>query len=190
MKAMQKAQKRYKVQYDRKSTKTKYRLGDWVLVRFPHEETGKQRKLSQPWHGPFRVVSCDNPDITVVKIYFPQDGQIQIHQTRVTPCPDDFPAGYYWYGQKKHSPGRPPQWLETLADVFSDGNDHSDSVAAQEPTVPGQSDPLSSPEDDTDTESESEPDDEDTIPQPVRNRVKPPERLMQLSSGRASSGEG
>lgn len=196
VKAMQKAQKRYKVQYDRKSAKTKYRLGDWVMVRFPHEETGKQRKLSQPWHGPFRVVSCDNPDLTVVKIYFPQDGSIRIHQTRVTPCPDDFPAGYYWYGRRRHSPGRPPQWLETLADVITDDdNGHSNAVAAQEPTVSTRSDTEDV------TESESEPDDEDATPQPesdrthssrytFRNRVKPPERLMRLSSGRAPSKEG
>ena len=131
------------------------------MVRFAHEETGKQRKLSQPWHGPFRVVSCDNPDLTVVKIYFPQDGSIRIHQTRVTPCPDDFPAGYYWYGQRRHSPGQPPQWLETLADVITDDdNDHSNAVAAQEPTVST----LSDTEDVI--ESESEADEEDATPQP------------------------
>jgi len=104
VKSMRQAQKRYKIKYDRNAGQTKYRIGDWVLVKFPHEETGKQLKLSQPWHGPFRVVSCDDPDLTVVKIYFPQDEQIQIHQTRVTPCPADFPAGYLWYGRKRHSP--------------------------------------------------------------------------------------
>ena len=27
-------------------------IGDWVLVYFAQDETGKNRKLSQPWHGP------------------------------------------------------------------------------------------------------------------------------------------
>ena len=63
------------------------------------------------------MVGCDDPDITVVKVYFPQDKLIQVHQTRVTPCPEHIPAGYYWYGRKKRSPGRPPAWLTALTDV-------------------------------------------------------------------------
>ena len=39
-------QRKYKTQYDRKATQHKYQIGDWVLVRFPNEESGKQRKLS------------------------------------------------------------------------------------------------------------------------------------------------
>ena len=54
--------------------------GDWVLVRFPHDKIGKSRKLSQPWHGPYRVVDVNYLDLTVSKVYF---GVIQIRQTRV-----------------------------------------------------------------------------------------------------------
>ena len=91
-----------------------YRVGDWVLVKFPADETGKARKLSRPWHGPYRVVDIRQPDVTVVKVYRPQDGRIQIHQTRVTPCPPAFPAGYFWYGDKRPRPGRPPKWVDEL----------------------------------------------------------------------------
>ena len=45
-KCIQQAQKRYKKYYDRKAAPRPYQVGDWVLVKFPHEETGKQRKLS------------------------------------------------------------------------------------------------------------------------------------------------
>ncbi len=45
------------------------------------DEQGIARKLSQPWYGPFRIVSCTQPDITVVKVYLPQNGQIKVHQT-------------------------------------------------------------------------------------------------------------
>ena len=69
------------------------------------------RKLSRPWHGPYRVLTLDDPDITVVKVYYPQDGQIQIHQSRVKPCPD-FPAGFHWYGSHRRGPGRPPKWVD------------------------------------------------------------------------------
>jgi transposase InsO family protein len=40
------AQKKYKHHYDKKTRPVPFRLGDWVLVRFPQEESGKQRKLS------------------------------------------------------------------------------------------------------------------------------------------------
>ena len=66
-------------------------------------ETGKNRKLSQPWQGPYRILQRNDPDITASKVYFPNDGQIQVHQQRVTRCPPELVAGYYWYGAAKHS---------------------------------------------------------------------------------------
>ena len=32
----------------------------------------------------------------------------------MTQCPIDFPAGYYWYGRKQHSPRKIPRWLEDI----------------------------------------------------------------------------
>ncbi len=52
---IQHLQQRHKDLYNRKASGKVYQLGDWVLVKFPREETGKQRKLSRPWHGPYRV---------------------------------------------------------------------------------------------------------------------------------------
>ena len=50
----------------------------------------------------------------VINVYFPQDGQIRVHQSRVCLCPQDFPAGYYWYGGKRKGPGCPPKWVDRL----------------------------------------------------------------------------
>ena len=75
--SIQKAQKRYKKNYDKRSQDSTMRVGDWVLVRFPQEESGRFRKLSRPWHGPYRVTSLDSPDITVSKVYFPGDDALQ-----------------------------------------------------------------------------------------------------------------
>ena len=72
------AQRKYKTQYDRKATQHKYRIGDWVLVRFPDEESGKQRKLSRPWHGPYRVLSRNDRDITVINVYFPKTTRFKL----------------------------------------------------------------------------------------------------------------
>ena len=88
-----------------------------MLVKFPADESGKmRRKLSRPWHGPYRVIKINKPDVTIEKIYMyrSQDGSIQIHTSRVTPCPDEFPAGYFWYGSHRHSPGHPPQLVDRL----------------------------------------------------------------------------
>ena len=57
LKTTREAQRRYKRQYDKTAKTSKFRVGDWVLVYFPQDETGKTRKLSLPWHGPYRVVS-------------------------------------------------------------------------------------------------------------------------------------
>ena len=85
-----------------------------MLVKFPQEEQGKGRKLSHPWHGPYRVVSRNDPDVTVTKVYYPQEGSIQIHQERVCFYPPEFPAGYFWYGKRRHVVGRPPKWVQAL----------------------------------------------------------------------------
>ena len=81
------------------------------MIYFPQDKTGKSRKLSHPWHGPYRITSRDDPDITATKIYFPDDPSIQVHQTRVQHCPPSLPSGFYWYGAKRSKPGRPPKKL-------------------------------------------------------------------------------
>ena len=109
---IQRAQKRYKEQYDRNSRDPDIRVGEWVFVRFPQEEIGKLRKLSRPWHGPYRVVQKQGPDIKATKVYYPQHGEIRVHLSRICRCPDNFPAGYFWYGGRRKGPGRPPKWVD------------------------------------------------------------------------------
>ena len=108
------SQHHYKKYYDRKARAKQFFLGDWVLVRFPQEESGRQRKLSRPWHGPYRITELNTPDVTVVPVYFPEKGSIQVHQTRVCPCPSKLPAGFYWYGGNRRSPGKVPKWLHQV----------------------------------------------------------------------------
>ena len=115
--SIKQAQAKYKKVYDRKSVPSRLQVGDWVLVRFAQEEVGKMRKLSRPWHDPYRILSREEPDVTVTKVYFPEDKAIRVHLSRVTPCPSEFPRGFYWYGTKRHSPGRPPKWVQQLLDT-------------------------------------------------------------------------
>ena len=92
--SIQAAQVRYKKYYDKKSHSVKYQVGEWVLIHFPHEETGRQRKLSQPWHGPYRITEENDPNVMAVKGYFPEEGTIQVHKNPVCPCPPQIPTGY------------------------------------------------------------------------------------------------
>ena len=61
-----------------------------------------------------RVTQINDPDITVMKVFFPDDGLIQVHRTRVCPCPEQLPARFYWYGGNRKSAGKVPRWVERL----------------------------------------------------------------------------
>ena len=119
-KNIQQAQKKYKENFDRQATHRQYKVGEWVFIRFPKEESGKKRKLSRPWHGPYRITACREPDVTATKVYKPGDDAIQVHQSRVCPCPQGFPPGYYWYGRSQKGPGRPPKWVDQLLDKMEE----------------------------------------------------------------------
>ena len=132
LKRIRKAQKQYKSQYDMKQHQVELKTGDWVLVYFPKDEAGRNRKLSRPWHDPYHVIKKQDPDVTLCKVYFPQENNIQVHQMRIQPCPINFPAGYYWYGFKRAGPGHPPKWVQRLMSTdeptvtLDEDNDESD----------------------------------------------------------------
>ena len=61
-----------------------------------------------------------DPDVTTTKVYFPQEGQIQVHRQCVTRSPPALVTVYYWYGPKKRSE-KVPQWIRDL--TKADEND-------------------------------------------------------------------
>lgn len=141
--SIQEAQRSYKSQYDKRANTVDFRLGDWVFVRFPEEETGKKRKLSRPWYGPFRVIARHDPNLTVRKVYFPEDSPKTVHQLRVCLSPDMLPAGFYWYGAKRRSSGRTPTWLQRMLNAAT----HDDAVRPTSPDVPRSKSPEPRSED-------------------------------------------
>ena len=60
------------------------------------------------------MITLDEPDVTLIKIYYPQHDPIKVHQSRVKHCPPDLPAGSFWYGSKRSGPGCPPKWTEEI----------------------------------------------------------------------------
>ena len=65
-------------------------------MSFPADEAGRMQKLAS------RVLGTNEPDVTVERSKY---GTIQVHKTRVTPCPDAFPAGHHWYGDRRTGGG-------------------------------------------------------------------------------------
>ena len=57
-KSISKVQQNQKDKYNRHTNSSKLRVGDWILIHFPQDENGKYCKLSRPWHGPYRIISC------------------------------------------------------------------------------------------------------------------------------------
>ena len=91
-----------------------------VLIHFPHEETGRLRKLSRPWHGPYRITEENDPDVTAVKVYFLEEG------------PPRMPTGFYWYSGNRKSPGKVPKWLhQLLAEQRSVDKEHIDEATTE-----------------------------------------------------------
>ena len=59
---------------------TATRVGNGLLIYF------SSMKLVS-WHGPYRITSCSDLDVTAVKTFFPTDSPMQVHQSRVKECP-------------------------------------------------------------------------------------------------------
>ena len=122
VKSIRKAQKRYKAQYDKHAAPSDMKASEWVFVHFPQEQTGWMRKLSCPWHGPYRICTSSGPDVSVTRVYFPGE----VHLKRVMPCPPYLPAGFFWYGPKHKSPDNPPRWVETMMSASRQLTDKSE----------------------------------------------------------------
>ena len=67
---IQNAQRKYKTQYGKrtKTSPNQYKIGDWVLIKHPQDETGANRKLSRPWYGPFRITRLESTGIIAEQI--------------------------------------------------------------------------------------------------------------------------
>ena len=78
-----------------------------------------------------------------MKVYYPQEGKLHVHQSRVCVCPQEFPAGFYWYGGKRKGPGCPPKWVDRLLQSGS-----ADNTPPLSNGAPDRTDDRQQPEDD------------------------------------------
>ena len=68
----------------RKAVPRPLHVGDWELERLPVEESGKNQKLAHPWYCPYRIISLQDPDVTVVQVYKSPDKWRHVHLSHVT----------------------------------------------------------------------------------------------------------
>jgi len=84
----------------------------------------------------------------VVPFFGVEFGEIKVHQSRVATCPPAFPAGYYWYGANRHSPGRPPKWTRKLLEK---GPELEEDTVEEDPDKSEENEPTSKEPDDGET---------------------------------------
>ena len=53
--------------------------------KHPQDGSGQWRKLSRPWHGPYRVTNKTDPDITYVKVHSYQPSRFLLEYPAKTP---------------------------------------------------------------------------------------------------------
>ena len=75
------------------------------------------------------------PDITVTKMYYPEEDSLQVYLSRVQPCPPTFPHGFYWYGGKQYSPGKIPHWVQSLLEETEDTTPRYNYATVSKPVL-------------------------------------------------------
>ena len=93
--SVKKAQKRQKVVYDRSTRHPKLLAGDRVFLLKPAEKTGEARKLSRPYHGPYRVVEVNANDTYIHRVDTPQEEPILVSIQRLKQCPSEIPDEFW-----------------------------------------------------------------------------------------------
>ena len=100
LESVHKAQDKQRTFYDRQSTKSKFRVGDRVIVFMPSETAGKDRKLARPYHGPYRVVNITPTNAEVQLIEYPSEPTIFVAIGRLRKCYPEQPNDC-WLGKRK-----------------------------------------------------------------------------------------
>ena len=94
------AQKRQKIQYDKKTHDVSLKVGDRVMVLVPTEAKGEKRKLARPFHGPFQVLTVTPTNVEVRLVDDPKAAPIFVALDRVRLCyPEQ--GDVTWTGKSK-----------------------------------------------------------------------------------------
>lgn len=72
------------------------------MVSSRDQET-KEDVKAMAWPIPYHVIRRDDPDISVVLVYFETIEGNRCTNPRVFECPPELPAGFYWYSGNRNA---------------------------------------------------------------------------------------
>ena len=104
---IKKSQKKQKNYYDRKARTPGFSVGDRVFLFKPAEKSGEKRKLSRPYHGPYRVVNITTNNASLCRVDKPQDEPILVALGRLRRCPEEIEDEFWPPDRDKPKRGRP-----------------------------------------------------------------------------------
>ena len=96
------AQTKQKRQYDHKSSVSKLKVNDGVMVHFPSAAQGKAWKLARPYFGPYQIISL-TPNNAEVQLVDQPDGEtLFVALDRVRPCYSEM-SNDVWVGHGRQA---------------------------------------------------------------------------------------
>ena len=121
------AQQKYKRQYDKRATytTTPLKTGNWVLVRFPQDETDSQDP-GMAHTGSLHYLPLMSLSLKYISLRTSLSVFTSLESNHA-------PRTFYWYGGKRRGPGRPPKWVSAVLDTM-------DSAVTASSSLPGNDD--------------------------------------------------
>ena len=104
-KSVEKAQKRQKVNYDKKSHSSDFVVGERVFLFKPAEKTGESRKLARPFHGPYRVIELGTNTARIRRVDKPWEEPMLVALQRLRHCVEEI-AEEFWPPDKSRKSQR------------------------------------------------------------------------------------
>ena len=93
--AHQTSQDRQKKYFDRHAKPGTHRIGERVFIYMPAAKTGPAYKLTQPYHGPYRITATPDTGLEVTPVDRPQDTPIRVAFNRARACPKEIGNDFY-----------------------------------------------------------------------------------------------
>ena len=90
---IEKAQRKQKEQYKKKSSASALQVGDRVMVFFPSQVKGKAWKLARPYFGPYKVLSLSPTNAEVQLAHDSKSESIFVALKRIRRCYDEISDG-------------------------------------------------------------------------------------------------
>ena len=123
------AQEKQKLQYDKKSKKMEWKVGDRAMVHMPGTIKGKAWKFARAFYGPYRVIAVTPTNAEVRLVDKPEEASIFISLDHLRVCPGELPdVSWSGHTQKQKSQNQKSRSTDKVTQ-----SEKSKSTTAQQP---------------------------------------------------------